>query len=109
MDERRAAETSSAGIEIRSVAPYDFALSLNAMLSRQPGQRTPETRLRIPAMMDGSPAVIEVTPNESGTGLLALSRPESDAESVRALVEWVLFAELDLSPFYRRANAAMLG
>lgn len=104
MDERRAAETSSAGIEIRSVAPYDFALSLNAMLSRQPGQRTPETRLRIPAMMDGSPAVIEVTPNESGTGLLALSRPESDAESVRALVEWVLFAELDLSPFYRRAN-----
>ncbi len=91
-------------IEVRAVAPYDFALSLNAMLSRQPGQRTPETRLRIPAMMDGSPAIIEVTSSESGSGLQAFSRPNSDAENVRALVEWVLFAGLDLKPFYRLAN-----
>ena len=91
-------------IKIRSVAPYDFALSLNAMLSRQPGQPTPETRLRIPATMGGSPAIIEVTSDKSGSGLQALSRPESDAENVRALVEWVLFAGLDLSPFYRLAN-----
>lgn len=95
---------SSAVIEIRSVAPYDFALSLNAMLSRQPGQPTPETRLRTALMMDGSPTIIEVTPDKSGSGLQALSRPESDAENVHALVEWVLFAGLDLSPFYRLAN-----
>lgn len=95
---------SSAVIEIRSVAPYDFALSLNAMLSRQPGQHSPQTQLRIPLMMDGSPAVIEVTPNRSGARLQARCRPESDAEIVRSLVEWVLFAGLDLSPFYRLAN-----
>ena len=95
---------SRAAIEIRSVAPYDFPLSLNTMMSRQPGQRSPEMRLRIPAMMDGSAAVIEVTSNESGAGLQARCRPESDAESVRALVEWVLFAGLDLSPFYWLAN-----
>lgn len=104
MDERRAEHISSAMIKLRSVAPYDFALSLNAMLSRQPGQRAGETRLRIPAMMDGSPAIIEVTPDESGSGLQARCRPESDAEKVGALVEWVLFAELDLSPFYRLAT-----
>jgi DNA-3-methyladenine glycosylase II len=104
MDELRTEDISSAVIEIRSVAPYDFALSLNAMLSRQPGQRAPETRLRIPAMMDGLPAIIEVTPDESGCGLQVRCRPESDAENVRALVEWVLFAELVLSPFYRLAN-----
>jgi DNA-3-methyladenine glycosylase II len=55
-------------------------------------------------MVDGSPAIIEVTPDESGSVLQALSRPESDAENVRALVEWVLFAALDLTPFYRLAN-----
>jgi len=104
MDELRTEDISSAVIEIRSVAPYDFALSLNAMLSRQPGQRALETRLRIPAMMDGLPAIIEVTPDESGCGLQVRCRPESDAENVRALVEWVLFAELVLSPFYRLAN-----
>jgi len=104
MDELREEAISSTMIEIRSVAPYDFALSLNAMLSRQPGQRSLETRLRIPAMMDGSPAIIEVTSDESGSRLQALSRPDGGAEKVRTLVEWVLFAGLDLSPFYRLAN-----
>ncbi|MBN1153121.1 MAG: DNA-3-methyladenine glycosylase 2 family protein [Dehalococcoidia bacterium] len=101
---RREEDISSTVIEIRSVAPYDFALSLNAMLSRQPGQRAPETRLRIPSMLDGSPAVIEVTSNESEPGVQAFSRPDSDAENVRTLVEWVLFAGLNLTPFYLLAN-----
>ncbi len=92
---------SSTIIKVSVVAPYDFALSLNAMLSRQPGQRTLETRFRIPAMMDGSLAIVEVTSDKSGSGLQALSRPESDAENVRSIVEWVLFAGMDLSPFYR--------
>jgi DNA-3-methyladenine glycosylase II len=55
--------------------------------------------LRLPVRIGEVPAVIEVA--ASGTGNIeAICRPESDTEQVRSLVQWVLFAELDLGPFY---------
>lgn len=91
-------------IPISYVRPYDFVLSVNAMLSRQPGRRAPESLLRIPATIGGRATVIEVTSGPDGNGLQAVSRPVAAAAEVRALVEGVLFANLDLSPFYALAR-----
>ncbi|MFH1032803.1 MAG: DNA-3-methyladenine glycosylase [Chloroflexota bacterium] len=47
----------------------------------------------------GIPTLIEA--RQSKDSLIASSQPESDSNQVRAIVEWVLFADLDLKPFYR--------
>jgi len=88
-------------VEVSYVQPYDFTLSTAAIRSRQPGGGSSEEPLRIPTLLHGFPTIVEVTASGCGGALQATSRPEADAEEVRALVEWVLFAALDLSPFYK--------
>jgi DNA-3-methyladenine glycosylase II len=82
------------------VKPYDFAVSLSATKAFGSGPLLPANALNLPVRIEGVPVIIEVT--ASGTGdVEATCRPESDIEQVHSLVQWVLFAELDLSPFYR--------
>jgi DNA-3-methyladenine glycosylase II len=96
--------TGHAVIPISYVPPYNFVLSLNSTLARGPDARAPESRMRIPAWLGGRAVIIQVTAANDGEKLRAESRPESDSDKVRALVEWVLFARLDLAPFYRLAG-----
>lgn len=56
--------------------------------------------IRIPTLLRGSPTIIEVAADGSGGALLATSRPTADGTDVRAAVQWTVFADLDLSPFY---------
>ncbi|MFH1032456.1 MAG: hypothetical protein V1767_07855 [Chloroflexota bacterium] len=86
-------------ITISIVKPYDFALSLSAIRSFQPAELEPEPRLRLAVKIAGIPTLIEV--RQVKDSLRASSRPKSDSNQTRAIVEWVLFAELDLKPFYR--------
>ncbi len=92
--------SSDGTIVVPYVQPYDFALSTAAMRSRRLGGGSEEEPLRIPTLLHGSPTVVEVTTDASGQVLRATSRPVADAAQVRALVERVLFASLDLAPFY---------
>lgn len=96
-------KTTENNIPISIVKPYDFALSLSAVRSFQPSASEPTAQLRLAVKIAGVPTLIEV--RQSRGSLKATSNPESDNNQVRDIVEWVLFAELDLTPFYRLTAA----
>ena len=89
-------------ISLNLVEPYDFALTLRAIRSFQPALSGQGDKLVLPARIDGTPTLIEVSQSPGAKNeLLIISRPENKSKSVLGIVEWVLFAELDLKPFYR--------
>jgi DNA-3-methyladenine glycosylase II len=84
------------------VKPYDFVLSLHAVRSFEQELSDQGDRLRLATRIDGTPTLIEVSQSPGAKGKLkASSIPETDNSHLRTIVEWVLFAELDLAPFYR--------
>jgi DNA-3-methyladenine glycosylase II len=87
-------------VEVPVVRPYDFPISLSAVRAFRPGGPLLDNVLNLAVSIEGLPVIIEVVASRTG-GVEATCQPESDAEQVRSLVQWVLFAELDLSPFYR--------
>jgi DNA-3-methyladenine glycosylase II len=103
----RKAAGDKAGIPISCVSPYDFSLSMRVTGSFHPGPAPDNNSLRLAVRIDGTPAVIEVKPDKSGPDKLKVfSRPASNDSRARAVAEWVLFAELDLAPFYRLMEKA---
>ena len=87
-------------ISLHAVQPYDFALSLRVIRSFQPTPSEQGDRLRLATRIAGIPTLIEVAQSPGAKGKLrASSVPESDSSHLRRIVEWVLFAELDLAPF----------
>ena len=89
-------------ISLRVVKPYDFALSLRAIRSFQPAPSEQGDRLCLATRITGIPTLIEVRQSPGiNSKLKAFSIPETDNNHLRTIVEWVLFAELDLAPFYR--------
>lgn len=89
-------------ISLNIVEPYDFDLSLRSIRSFQPSLPDTDDRLHLAARIGELPVLIEVFRSPESTGKLqACSTPEADNRRLRSMVEWVLFAELDLSPFYR--------
>jgi DNA-3-methyladenine glycosylase II len=92
-------------ISLSIVGPYDFALSLHAMRSFQPVLSGTSDRLRLATKIVGNPTLIEVSRSNEQKGYLRVSSvPKADNGFLRTIVEWVLFAELDLVPFYRLAS-----
>jgi DNA-3-methyladenine glycosylase II len=87
-------------VEVPVVRPYDFAVSLSATKAFRPTPTLPENKLNLPVRIGRVPVIIEVTASNTGD-IKAVCRPESDVEQVSSLVQWVLFAELDLHPFYQ--------
>jgi len=89
-------------VSLDMVRPYDFAVSLRSMRSFQPAQPEQGNTLRLAARIDEIPVLIEVS---QGPGiknkLIASSVQNVRASHIRRIAEWVLFAELDLMPFYR--------
>jgi DNA-3-methyladenine glycosylase II len=91
-----------AGILISTVQPYDFALSVRAIRSFSPDPAATETSLRLAAIIDGKPVLIEVREDTDRAGQLrATSSPQIETVRLRSVVAWGLFAGLDLAPFYR--------
>jgi DNA-3-methyladenine glycosylase II len=85
------------------VKPYDFALSLRVIRTFQPDPSEPGDRMHFTARVEGTPALIEVSQNPAGD-IIASTGQEANANRIREMAEWVLFAELDLAPFYRLIN-----
>jgi DNA-3-methyladenine glycosylase II len=90
-------------ITIPVVEPYDLALSLRAMRSFGPSRTERSSGFRTAARVKGKAVIIEVIQNKENR-LMAVSRPATDDSQVRAIVDWVLFTELDLKPLYRLTN-----
>ena len=94
--------SSDATITINVVNPYNFALTLSAIRSFEPTHQHPDDRLHLATRILGTPTLIEVGSSvEHEDKLIVSSAPESDSIQLRRIVEWVLFVELDLAPFYR--------
>ncbi len=93
-------------ISLHVVKPYDFALSLRVIRSSQPAPSEQGDRLRLANRIAGIPALIEVG-QSSGIDrkLRASSVPETNSSHLRRIVEWVLFAELDLAPMVQELLA----
>jgi DNA-3-methyladenine glycosylase II len=91
-------------IDVPFVKPYDFALSMLARRSFRPLPDSPDKAMRLAVKIEGKPVLIEITGSPDKSVLRAASQPESDSNRVRSLVQWALFTELELSPFYRLAN-----
>ena len=89
-------------ISLSVVGPYNFALSLRAIKSFQPVLSGTCDRLCLATRVAGNPTLIEVGQSQEQKGYLRVSSiPKTDNSLLRTIVEWVLFAELDLAPFYR--------
>jgi DNA-3-methyladenine glycosylase II len=94
----------SGGVVLRVVEPYDFALCLRVFKSFQPAQAGGDNRLQLASRIAGTPTLIEIYQGPKPKGeIRATGTPGTDNDEVRTIAEWVLFAELDLQPFYKLA------
>ena len=102
----KSSEENKTVVQVPFVRPYNFALSTSAVHSFQPGQSPKTAGLRLPVRIGETPVVIEVTSSGADSDTLtAVSRPACDPSQVRNTVDWVLFLDLDLAPFYRKLAA----
>ncbi len=92
----------SSRVVLKVVEPYDFALSMRVIQAFRPGPSEDSASLRLAADIGGTPALVEVAENRSGQ-LMAVARPAVDRAALKSALEWAVFAELDLKPFYRLA------
>jgi DNA-3-methyladenine glycosylase II len=89
-------------ISLRVVEPYDFGLSLSVVKSFRPAPSEQDDRLILPTKIADLPTLIEVSKSPGKNGKVrASSIPKGNDSRIREIAEWVLFAELDLGPFYQ--------
>jgi DNA-3-methyladenine glycosylase II len=93
-------QSTEPSISIPFVEPYDLALSLRAMRSFGPRRGDDPPVFRTGTRLAGRATIIEVIQDKENR-LKATSRPAADDSLVSAVVEWVLFTELDLKHFYQ--------
>jgi DNA-3-methyladenine glycosylase II len=91
--------------------PYDLALSLKARASFAPEPAGDTTALRMAVRIDGRPVLLEVRQAADEPSVLQVSsRDDAPPERLQGQAGWVVFADLDLGPFYRMAeDHAILG
>ncbi len=87
------------------VEPYDFDFTLNSIASFSSDPGRGRAFLRVAARMDQQPALITIQqksrqPLELEVSCSIPGQAQAAVESAR----WILFADLDLNPFYRLAQ-----
>lgn len=88
-------------LAVRPKGPFDLALSLEAAASFFPIVEAPPATLRTLVQTDADMAVVEVRQPARVSGMLrASSIPALEADRLRAVVKWLVSADLDLRPFY---------
>jgi DNA-3-methyladenine glycosylase II len=84
------------------VKPYDFELSIQSMNSFRPIPENKVDQLILAARFSSIPTLVRVS--GSGDRIEVSAVPETESSELRKMAEWVLFAELDLKPFYHLAK-----
>jgi DNA-3-methyladenine glycosylase II len=93
--------TGDKSITLNIVKPYDFALTLKAIHSFEPSQPEQSNRIYLATRIERTPALIEISPDPKDENRLTAScKQQVNGNQIREIAEWVLFAELDLTPFY---------
>ncbi len=86
---------------ISPTGPYDLALSLAAAASFAPDPATDPSVLRTAVRLGGQPVLLEVRQVESHPPLLEVACSSAqDADQLAKVAAWMLFADLNLRPFY---------
>jgi DNA-3-methyladenine glycosylase II len=85
-------------------SPYDFQLTLRVINSYSKTDGSNVDTLRIGARISGKSVVITVQPKNNRGELAVTSFPPQPLAEVEAIARWVVFADLDLQPFYELAQ-----
>jgi DNA-3-methyladenine glycosylase II len=82
--------------------PYNFSLSVSVIDSFASESQVDELFLKIPIRINGIPTILEIRQDEADSQeLIAFCNPAVDFQSMMKTTEWILFADIDLSPFYQ--------
>jgi DNA-3-methyladenine glycosylase II len=91
-------------VQLNVVRPFDFTLFLRNLKSFEYNLSGELGTLRLATRIEGTPTLIEIRQVGKLKGkIIATSTPEVREHYVQSIAEWVLFAELDLTPFYSLA------
>jgi DNA-3-methyladenine glycosylase II len=85
--------------------PYDLGLSLQARASFSPEPEPDTSFLQAAVKIEGKPVLLEVRQAMGDSSVLRVTSPDAvDSERLRKQAGWIVLAELDVRPFYRRAK-----
>jgi len=98
-------------LSISSVVPHDFELCLRAARSFSPDLFQDFSVLRSAPRIQNNPMVLELRQVRRDPAIFEIRTDLPDSASeVKRIVRWIIFAELDLLPFYRlAASHSVLG
>ena len=98
-------------VSISVVGPYDLNLSLRVGSCFSPDPPKDLHVFRSAVRINGSPTVLEMRQTRREPPLLEVRTTSADPPSeVKRIARWMIFAELDLAPFYRlAASHSVLG
>jgi DNA-3-methyladenine glycosylase II len=98
-------------LSISSVRPHDFELCLRVAKSFSPDQIPDFSCLRSAVRIRGNPTVLELRQVRRDPVTLEIQTDLPDnASEVKRLARWIIFADLDLLPFYQiTASHSVLG
>jgi DNA-3-methyladenine glycosylase II len=98
-------------LSISPVRPHDFELSLRAARSFSPEQNQDSSVLRSAVRIHDNPAVLELRQIRRDPVRIEIRTDLPDyASEVKQIVRWIIFADLNLLPFYRLvASHSVLG
>ncbi len=88
-------------IEVKG--PYDLTLCLKATASFSPLPQSEVKVFRAPVWVEQTPALLTVRQLSGDPAQLEISDHGTDLDRLQEIASWVLFAELDLAPFYQMA------
>jgi DNA-3-methyladenine glycosylase II len=98
-------------LSISSVGPHDFELSLRIARSFSPDLFQDFSVLRFATRIHDNPTVLELRQVRHAPAIFEISTNLTDSSSeVKRIAKWIIFAEMDLLPFYRlAASHSVLG
>lgn len=86
--------------------PYDLPLSLQVSQDFSPDPSEESSLFRVAVRVDDAPVLMEVEQVEREPPALEVRSDSSEgAGQLRPIAEWILFADLDLTPFYQQVEA----
>ena len=93
-------------LTISPAGPYDFELSLRVTRTFSPAPSQDYSVFCTAVRIDDKPAVLEFHQLHRKPPLLEIRTEHQDSASeIRRIAEWIIFAGLDLHPFYRIASS----
>ena len=86
--------------------PYDLSLSLQVSQGFSPGPAAESSLFQVAVRVDDAPVFMKVEQVEKEPPALKVSGdPTEKTGRLRSIAEWILFADLDLTPFYQQVGA----